>query len=179
MAIAMYRQDMGKFPSADNYFAELKGYIDTSDHERFSIDRWGQRIVYLVPGKHGAFDLYSLGANGIDEQGEGDDISNWAWIREGTYYKTNWPLGRLFLALTLPAALTCLALGFFVPWRIVIPFAGLVLSGMIAVGCHFLHSPLIGNSVNGWTDAGLFGALVLGLIFTIAFVTAFTRYPSD
>lgn len=177
MAISLYRQDMGKYPSADNDFADLKDYLDSGDGKRFSTDRWGRKLVYVVPGKHRAFDLYSFGANGIDEQGEGDDISNWAGIREGYYYKTTWPLGRRLLIFSLPAALACLGLGFFVPWRIAAPFSGLVLCAVMASAGYFLSSPAIG--INDWASLLQFGAIALGLIFTIAFVTAFTGHPQQ
>jgi hypothetical protein len=40
-------------------------------------DVWGRELVYRFPSRHldAMFDLYSLGPNGRDEGGEGDDIS--------------------------------------------------------------------------------------------------------
>ncbi len=35
-------------------------------------DPWGRRYLYLQPGQHGSFDVYSLGADGADA-----DIGNW------------------------------------------------------------------------------------------------------
>lgn len=42
-------------------------------------DQWGQPFVYNEPAIFGDahFDLYSVGPNGIDESGRGDDIGNW------------------------------------------------------------------------------------------------------
>lgn len=49
------------------------GYI-----RRLPTDPWGNAYRYRNPGQHGAFDVYSLGADGA-EGGEGDDadIGNW------------------------------------------------------------------------------------------------------
>lgn len=43
------------------------------------VDSWGHSIRYLVPGQRSGleFDLYSIGVNGIDEGGTGDDLGNW------------------------------------------------------------------------------------------------------
>lgn len=42
-------------------------------------DAWGQPFVFNAPAVHGdaQFDLYSIGPDGIDDQGRGDDIANW------------------------------------------------------------------------------------------------------
>ena len=62
-------------------------------------DPWGHEFRYLNPAIYGTkkFDLYSFGADGIDNHGNGDDISNWKGY-DKKYYKdaTLWP-GRLFL----------------------------------------------------------------------------------
>ena len=44
--------------------------------ESIVVDGWGHPILYRCPGPvHGhGWDLYSVGANGIDERGGGDDI---------------------------------------------------------------------------------------------------------
>jgi general secretion pathway protein G len=49
------------------------GYI-----RRLPEDPWGNPYRYLYPGRHGAYDIFSLGADG-SEGGEGDasDIGNW------------------------------------------------------------------------------------------------------
>ena len=40
------------------------------------VDEWGRPLVYRFPSKRteGIFDLYSVGPNGVDEMGQGDDI---------------------------------------------------------------------------------------------------------
>ncbi|TDJ33016.1 MAG: type II secretion system protein GspG [Gammaproteobacteria bacterium] len=41
-------------------------------------DPWGNAWVYVLPGQHGDFDLYSLGADG-QEGGEGNDADLASW----------------------------------------------------------------------------------------------------
>ena len=54
-------------------------------------DSWGNELIYIYPAKYGdkKFDLYSKGRNGIDEYGEGDDISNWKEFNK--IYISFWP----------------------------------------------------------------------------------------
>ena len=42
-----------------------------------TLDAWGRKFQYLVPGKHntGSYDLWSLGEDGAN--GTDDDITNW------------------------------------------------------------------------------------------------------
>jgi len=49
------------------------GYV-----KRLPEDPWGQAYQYAAPGKHGPFDVYSLGADGREGgEGEDADIGNW------------------------------------------------------------------------------------------------------
>jgi general secretion pathway protein G len=61
----------GSLPLAPNWRGE--GYL-----EKLPLDPWGHRYQYLYPGLHGAFDVYSLGADHAPG-GEGDaaDVGNW------------------------------------------------------------------------------------------------------
>ena len=44
--------------------------------ERVPKDPWGNKYVYVCPGKHNTdYDLYSFGPNG--QEGDDDDIGNW------------------------------------------------------------------------------------------------------
>ncbi|ABC30655.1 general secretion pathway protein G [Hahella chejuensis KCTC 2396] len=61
------------FPEAKNWNPE--GYID-----KLPVDGWQREFVYISPGTHGAFDLYSLGADG-KEGGEGYDADITSWDR--------------------------------------------------------------------------------------------------
>ena len=96
--IAMYENDLGAYPQTGN--ANLvKALTEESDdvdwagpYHEFKeaelkggelIDPWGRPYEYVsITGgapKHRehSFDLYSLGPNGTDEDGTGDDIFNW------------------------------------------------------------------------------------------------------
>ena len=47
----------------------------SSSRARF-MDHWGHRLRWACPGRvhPGGWDLYSIGANGEDEDGGGDDL---------------------------------------------------------------------------------------------------------
>ena len=49
------------------------GYV-----KRLPEDPWGQAYQYASPGRHGPFDVYSMGADGREGgEGEDADIGNW------------------------------------------------------------------------------------------------------
>ena len=49
------------------------GYLDSAP-----TDPWGKPYIYLQPGTHGEYDLYSLGADGIEGGADAAaDIANW------------------------------------------------------------------------------------------------------
>ena len=52
-------------------------------------DSWVHAYIYYYPPRYGSreFDLYSRGKNGIDENGKGDDISNWGGYNKWIYDK--------------------------------------------------------------------------------------------
>lgn len=85
-ALELYRLDNYRYPSTEQGLEALvqkptveplprnwQGYLD-----RLPEDPWGQTYLYLQPGEHGDYDIYSLGADG-EEGGEGvnADIGNW------------------------------------------------------------------------------------------------------
>lgn len=87
-ALEMYRLTMQRYPSLDEGLDALVtppadarlaarfpegGFIN-----RLPEDPWGNPYQYLIPGEHGRFDVWSMGADGR-EGGEGDDadIGNW------------------------------------------------------------------------------------------------------
>lgn len=42
------------------------------------VDPWGSKYVYLVPGKHGEADVYTLGSDHAEGgEGEAKDVGNW------------------------------------------------------------------------------------------------------
>ncbi|HKZ72228.1 MAG TPA: type II secretion system major pseudopilin GspG [Nitrospirota bacterium] len=87
-ALDLYKLDSGVYPSTDQGLQALVekpavgeipnnwkegGYID-----KIPKDPWGNNYVYISPGVHGDYDLYSYGADG-EEGGEGRnaDIQSW------------------------------------------------------------------------------------------------------
>ena len=82
----LYKLEVGTYPSEqDGIEALLEA---PNDAERWTgpyvrkrdniLDPWGQLYGYRFPGDYGDFDLYSLGADGI-EGGEGEDADITSW----------------------------------------------------------------------------------------------------
>ncbi|MBI5038649.1 MAG: type II secretion system major pseudopilin GspG [Nitrospirae bacterium] len=88
-SLDLYKLDSGVYPSTDQGLQALVekpavgeipnnwkegGYID-----KIPKDPWGNNYVYISPGGHGDYDLYSYGADG-EEGGEGRnaDIQSWS-----------------------------------------------------------------------------------------------------
>ncbi|NKB76379.1 MAG: type II secretion system protein GspG [Gammaproteobacteria bacterium] len=85
-ALKLYKLDNYKYPTTDIGLEALVtdpgseaqswkegGYID-----RLPKDPWGGDYQYLSPGEHGAFDLWSLGSDGVlGGLGSDEDITNW------------------------------------------------------------------------------------------------------
>jgi general secretion pathway protein G len=82
----LYRLEVGSYPSQQDGLEAL--LEEPSDAARWNgpyvkrrdalIDPWGQLYVYRFPGDHGAYDLYSLGAD-RGEGGEGEDQDGTSW----------------------------------------------------------------------------------------------------
>lgn len=85
-ALQLYKLDNYNYPTTDQGLEALvtqpsddpqpknwKKLLDT-----LPLDPWGNPYLYLAPGEHGEFDLYTLGADGMDG-GEGINatIGNW------------------------------------------------------------------------------------------------------
>lgn len=82
----LYRLDVGRYPSAseglDALLEQPSGadgwngpYVKKADS---LVDPWGEPYQYRVPGQHGDFDLYSLGADGTEGgEGENADVVSW------------------------------------------------------------------------------------------------------
>lgn len=88
-ALDQYRLDMMTYPSTDQGLAALSSApADALNASQYrpggylragaAVDPWGRPYQYRFPGEHGAFDVYSLGADG-QRGGEGldADIGNW------------------------------------------------------------------------------------------------------
>jgi general secretion pathway protein G len=88
-AVESYRLDNFTFPTAQEGLAALStppagmarpdryregGYI-----RRLPKDPWGNPYQYLQPGRHGAIDIFSFGADGREGGEKNDaDIGNWS-----------------------------------------------------------------------------------------------------
>lgn len=85
-ALDMYRLDVGRYPTGDE---GLQALVEPSASARnwngpylrkkkMPLDPWNNPYHYAMPGQHGKFDLYSLGADG-SEGGEGEDQDILGW----------------------------------------------------------------------------------------------------
>ncbi len=87
-ALDMYKLDNHVYPTTDQGLMSLvtrpetgpqpKNYRRDGYIKRLPDDPWGNPYNYIQPGEHGAYDLYSTGADG-EEGGEelARDIVNW------------------------------------------------------------------------------------------------------
>ena len=87
-ALDLYKLDNLRYPTtAQGIEALLEQPADLPNGARWHAggylarrpsDPWGQPYLYLQPGQHGSFDLYSLGADGATGGDHTDaDIGNW------------------------------------------------------------------------------------------------------
>ncbi len=84
-AMELYQLDNGRFPTQDEGLAALVKqppsapawngpYLPRADALN---DPWGRPYLYRIPGKTGAYDIYTLGADSKEGgSGEDKDISN-------------------------------------------------------------------------------------------------------
>lgn len=86
MALETYRLDMDGYPPADRGLAALVQRPPGADKWNGPYlrkpfvprDPWGREYRYRIPGQHGAFDLYTLGADDADGgEGENADVQSW------------------------------------------------------------------------------------------------------
>ncbi|MDS4027756.1 MAG: type II secretion system major pseudopilin GspG [Candidatus Contendobacter sp.] len=85
-ALDAFRLDMGRYPTSAEGLAAL--VVQPSGATRWNgpylrknvipKDPWGNEYQYRSPGQHGAFDLYSLGADNAEGgDGENQDVVSW------------------------------------------------------------------------------------------------------
>jgi len=82
----LYRLDVGRYPSElDGLSALFERPGDTPrwngpyvKRREMLLDPWGRPVLYRQPGRRGAYDLSSLGADGA-EGGEGEDRDLVSW----------------------------------------------------------------------------------------------------
>jgi len=85
-ALELYRLDNSRYPAMEAGLDALvnpaeqtgKGAAREAYIRRLPNDPWGRPYEYVIPGEHGPYDLYTLGAD-AQEGGEGvdADIGNW------------------------------------------------------------------------------------------------------
>lgn len=87
-ALGIFKLENGFYPSTEQGLQALvtkptDGRIPTHYKEggyikKIPFDPWGQPYLYLNPGVHGDFDLFSYGPDGeTGGEGENADIANW------------------------------------------------------------------------------------------------------
>jgi len=87
-ALGMFKLDNGYFPSTEQGLEALvnkptSGRIPTRYAENAYLpkvpkDPWGSAYLYISPGAHGEYDLYSYGPDGQPGgEGQNADIGNW------------------------------------------------------------------------------------------------------
>jgi general secretion pathway protein G len=85
-ALDMYKLEVGRHPNTqEGLQALVEAPAGASNwngpylkKKTVPKDPWGTDYHYAAPGQHGAFDLYSLGADGREGgEGEDKDIVNW------------------------------------------------------------------------------------------------------
>ncbi|MBL0712542.1 MAG: type II secretion system major pseudopilin GspG [Desulfosarcina sp.] len=88
--LKLYRLDNGSYPSTDQGLEALVtkpetppiprkwrdgGYLEKG---KVPADPWSNPFVYLSPGVHGDFDIFSYGEDGVSGgEGKDSDINNW------------------------------------------------------------------------------------------------------
>jgi general secretion pathway protein G len=82
----LYRLEVGRYPDeSDGLDALLEPPADAPrwngpyvKRRDALVDPWGDMYVYRFPGEHGAYDLYSLGADRTEGgEGEDQDVTSW------------------------------------------------------------------------------------------------------
>lgn len=85
-ALDLYRLEVGRYPSEEEGLSALieepagattwnGPYLKKKES---LVDPWARPFVYAIPGDHGEYDLYTLGADNAEGgEGEDRDITNW------------------------------------------------------------------------------------------------------
>lgn len=82
----LYRLEVGRYPPEIVGLQALLTPPDDSPRwngpyvkkREALVDPWGELFVYRMPGDHGAYDLYSLGADQAEGgEGEDQDVTSW------------------------------------------------------------------------------------------------------
>jgi len=89
-ALKLYKLDTGYYPTTEQGLGALitkptvglipknyrdEGYLDT---KKIPKDPWSNDYLYVSPGEHGDYDLYSYGPDGVKGgEGKNADITSW------------------------------------------------------------------------------------------------------
>jgi general secretion pathway protein G len=85
-ALDIYRLDTGNYPRGEQGLQALVQRVDGIENwngpylkkPKLPKDPWGADYIYRYPGEHGDYDIYSLGADGVEGgEGEAKDINGW------------------------------------------------------------------------------------------------------
>lgn len=89
-ALKLYKLDNGSYPTTEQGLGALVtkptvGVIPNSykdggylESKKMPKDPWGNDYLYVSPGEHGDYDLFSYGADGAKGgEGKNSDITNW------------------------------------------------------------------------------------------------------
>lgn len=86
-ALDLYRLEVGRYPTAQE--GGLRALVEQPagvgrwngpylKKQEAITDPWGQAYGYRFPGQRGEYDLWSLGADGVEGgEGENRDVTNW------------------------------------------------------------------------------------------------------
>jgi general secretion pathway protein G len=89
-ALKLYKLDTGSYPTTEQGLVSLVtkptvgiipksykegGYLES---KKVPQDPWGNDFIYVSPGEHGDYDLWSFGADGAKGgEGKNSDITSW------------------------------------------------------------------------------------------------------
>jgi general secretion pathway protein G len=85
-ALDLYRLEVGRYPTQEEGVVALieapagltKWNGPYLKKKEAIVDPWGRQFLYKVPGQHGDYDLYTLGADNTQGgNGEDQDVTNW------------------------------------------------------------------------------------------------------
>ena len=87
-ALKLYKLDNYNYPTTEqglealvqrsNLDPQPRNFKDGAYLDALPLDSWGRVYLYLSPGEHGDFDLYSQGADGVSGgEGQNVDLGNW------------------------------------------------------------------------------------------------------
>lgn len=114
LIIEKFKEDTGRYPNSIQGLKslysrpkEVANWDGPYINKKIPLDYWGNEYVYVFPAKFGnkSYDLYSIGRNKINDQGNKDDITNWRKPNLSYYYNSSKTVLKLFLASLLLASI--------------------------------------------------------------------------